>query len=102
MSVRHTLFGFSSDDLLCLPRVFAYLLDACKFLVWAQRNDYRFRSEPPGALYLLAQLKQRLRFYLSLFFKRLQSRRRHRYFLGKWGANGVIGRLEVDSFKVVI
>ena len=81
MSVRHTLFDFSSDDLLFLPRVFPYLLDACKFLVWAQLNDYRFRSETPSALHLLAQLKQRLRFYLPLVFKRFQSRRRRRYFL---------------------
>ena len=47
ISVRHVLFGFSSDDLLCVPRVFAYLLNVCKFLVWGQRNDFRFRSQPP-------------------------------------------------------
>lgn len=28
-----SLFGFSSDDLLCALRVFAYLLDVCKFLL---------------------------------------------------------------------
>ena len=85
--VRHTLFGFSSDDLLCVPRVFAHLLDACKFLVWAQRNDFRFHSKPPSALRLLAQLKQR---------------HRRRYFLRQWGANGIVRRLEGDSFKVVV
>ena len=102
ITVRHALFGFSSDDLLCVPRVFSYLLDVCKFLVWVQRNDYRFRSVPPGAPRLLAQLKQRLRFYLPLFFKRFRSQQRRRYFLRQWGASGVIGHLEGDSFKVVI
>ena len=102
ITVRHALFGFSPDDLPCVPRVFSYLLDVCKFLVWVQRNDYRFRSVPPGAPRLLAQLKQRLRFYLPLFFKRFKSQRRRRYFLRQWGANGVVGCLEGDSFKVVI
>ena len=33
LSVRHVLFAFSSDDLLCVPRVFAYMLSVCKILV---------------------------------------------------------------------
>jgi len=98
ISVRHVLFGFSSDDLLCVPLVFAYMLNVCKFLVWAQRNDYRFRSKPPSALSLLARLKQRLRFYLPLFFKRFNSNRRRRYFLRHWGANGTLGSIQGSSF----
>lgn len=46
IDVRHTLFGFSSDELWCFPPVFAYLLNVCKYLVWAQRNDFCFRSVP--------------------------------------------------------
>ena len=29
--MRHVLFGFSSDELLCVPRVFCYLLSLLKF-----------------------------------------------------------------------
>ena len=34
ITVRHVLFGFSSDELLCVPRVFCYLLSLLKFFVW--------------------------------------------------------------------
>ena len=69
IDVRHALFGFSSDEMRCVPRVFAYLLNVCKYFVWAQRNDFRFRSVPPSAVRLVAAIKARLRFYLPLFFK---------------------------------
>lgn len=68
ITVRHALFGVLSDELRCIPRVFAYFLNVCKFLVWVQRNDFRFRSEPPSADCLIACLKARLRFSLPLFF----------------------------------
>ena len=66
ITVRHVLFGFSSDELLCVPRVFCYLLSLLKFFVWCQRNDYRFRSKPPSAVGLIASIKGRLSFYLPL------------------------------------
>ena len=68
LTVRHLLFGFSSDELLCVPRVFSYLLNVCKYLVWIQRNDYRFRAVPPSALGLLATLRSSSASYLPLFF----------------------------------
>lgn len=102
ITVRHVLFGFSSDDLLCVPQVFAYLLNVCKFLVWGQRNDFRFRSQPPSAVCLIARLKQRLRFYLPLFFKRFVSDRRRRYFVRQWGANGVLGTVQGTSFVLAL
>ena len=98
ITVRHALFGFSSDDLLSVPRVFAYMLNVCKFLVWCQRNDFRFRSERPSAVCLVARLKRRLRFYLPLYFKRFKSSRRQRYFLRQWGANGTLGHIRDSSF----
>ena len=98
ITVHHVLFGYSSDDFLCVPRVFAYMLNVCKFFVWVQRNDFRFRSRPPSAASLLARLKQHLRFYLPLFFKRFQSSRRQRYFLRQWAANGVLGSIRDSSF----
>ena len=99
-NVRHALFGFSSDELRCVPRVFSYLLNVCKFLVWVQRNDFRFRSQPPSAVRLIAGLKARVRFYLPLFFKRFISPRRRRFFLRHWGGNGVIGRFSGSSFVI--
>ena len=98
ITVRHVLFGFSSDDLLCVPKVFAYLLNVCKFLVGGQRNDFRFRSKPPSAASLIARMKQRLRFNLLLFFKRFVSARRRRYFVRQWGPNGVFGTIRGSSF----
>jgi hypothetical protein len=94
--LRHVLFGFNPDELLVVPRVFVYLLHVLKFFIWNQRNDFRFRSIRLGAASLLASLKSRLQFYLPLFFKRFVSRRRKRYFLRQWGANGVICSLRCD------
>ena len=79
ITVGHVLFGFSSDELLCVPRVFCYLLSLLKFFVWCQRNDYRFRSKPPSAVGLIASIKGRLSFYLPLLFKRFRSRRGRRF-----------------------
>ena len=62
LTICHVLFGFSSHDLLRVPKVFAYLLNVCKFLVWGQRNDFRFRSKPPSMASLIARMKQRLHF----------------------------------------
>ena len=100
--MRHVLFGFSSDDLRCVPRVFAYLLNICKYLVWLQQNDFCFHSVRPSAVCLLAALKQRLHFYLSLFFKHFVSDCRRRFFLRQWGARGVIGKIDGAAFKVLI
>ena len=41
--LRHVLFGFSSDELSVVPRVFCYLLNVSKFCIWVARNDFRFR-----------------------------------------------------------
>lgn len=100
LTVRHLLFGFSGDELRCVPRVFSYLLNVCKFFIWTQRNDFRFRSSPPSAVQLVAGMKSRVSFYLPLFFKRFRSARRKRYFLRQWGANGSLGFISGDSFKV--
>ena len=100
ITVRHMLFGFSSDELRCLPRVFPYLLNLSNFLVWCQRNDYCFRSVPPSALKLLACLRSRTGFYLPLFFKRFLSQRSRRFLHRQWGANGIIGHVSGGSFKL--
>ena len=39
---RHLLFGFTGAEFQQVPKIFAYLLKVCKFLVWHQRNDFRF------------------------------------------------------------
>lgn len=90
IGLRHVRFGFSPDELLCVPRIFVYLLNACKYLVWCQRNDLRFRNAHPSAIGLISTLKTRVRFYLPLYFKRFRSHRRQRWFNRQWGGNGVI------------
>ena len=90
ISLRHVFFGFSSDELLCVPRIFVYLLQVCKYMVWTQRNDHRFRSVRPSAINLIASIKARVKFYLPLFFKRFRSRRRRRYFTRQRGGNDTI------------
>ena len=100
LCVRHLLFGFDSNELLCVPRIFPYLLCVCKFFIWSQRNDFRFRSVPPSAVRLLAALRARVKFYLPLFSKRFVSSRRRRYFTRQWGASGLVGSFSCGSFVV--
>ena len=95
--LRHWLFGFSSDELLMVPRIFVYLLFVLKYCIWTQRNDFRFRSVTPRAIGVLASVKARVRFYLPLLFKRFRSDRRRRYFLRQWGGNGVIFSIRNSS-----
>ena len=87
--LRHVRFGFSEDELLCVPRFFVYALNVCKFSLWTARNDFRFRDVQPGAIAVLERAKTRLRFHLPLFFRRFKSSRRKRYFARQWCANGV-------------
>ena len=100
MTVRHILFGFDSDEMRSVPRIFVYLLFVCKYLIWVQRNDYRFRSLRPSAVNLISGIRARVKFYLPLFFKRFLSSRRRRYFIRQWGGNGTICSL-VDSELVI-
>ena len=89
--LRHVRFGFSEDELLCVPRFFVYALNVCKFSIWVARNDFRFRDVQPGAVAVLERVKSRIRFHLPLFFRRFKSSRRRRYFGKQWCANGVVG-----------
>ena len=100
LCVRHLLFGFNSDEFHCVPRVFSYLLNACKFFIWSQRNDFRFCSVPPSAVRLLAALRARIKFYLPPFSKWFVSQCRKRYFTRQWGASGLIGSFSHGSFVV--
>lgn len=102
INVPHALFDFSSDDLRCVPRMFAYLLNVSKYLVWLQWNEFRFPSVCPSAVRLLAALKQCVHFYLPLFFKRFVYDHPRRYFFRQWGNSGVVGRLDGISFKVLV
>ena len=87
---RRVLFGFNSDELRVTPRIFVYLLNLSKFLIWHSRNDFRFRGIYPGAAEVITKAKVRVRFNIPLFFKRFRSSRRRRYFHRQWGARGVV------------
>ena len=65
---RHVLFGFSPDELRCVPRFFVYLINVCKFVIWVARNDFRFRDKRPSAVGVIESVKSRVRFHLPLFF----------------------------------
>ena len=80
LALRHVRVVFSSDELWIVPRVFAYLVNVCSYLIWMQRNDFRFHSIHPSAVNLIALMKARLSFYLPLFAKRFPSARRRSYF----------------------
>ena len=85
--MRHVLFGFIGDELLCVPHVCCYLLSLLKFFVSFQG--------------LIARIKGRLSFYLSLLIKRFRSRRRRRFFQRQGGANGRIGKVVGDIHSFV-
>ena len=97
---RHVLFGFNSDELRALPRIFVYVLNVCKFFIWHSRNDFRFRGIRPGAVSVIERVKSRVRFNLPLFFKRFRSSRRRRYFARQWGARGIVA--SVDGRQLVV
>ena len=96
------LFGFTRDEMLCVPQAFVYMLNVIKFLIWRHRNDYRFRGEIPSHQRLIAQLRAYVSFFLPLFFKRFQSPRKQRLLLRQWGANGTLGFLSGGTFKVTL
>ena len=98
LSLCHVRVGFSSDELRIVPRVFAYLVNVCSYLVWMQRNDFRFHSIPASAVKVIALVKARLSFYLPLFAKRFTSSRRRSYFLRQWAANGMFGSFQNSTF----
>ena len=77
-------------ELRATPRIFVYILNVCKFVIWRSRNDFRFRGVQPGAVSVIESVKARVKFNLALFFKRLKSSRRRRYFQHQWGARGVV------------
>ena len=99
---RHLLFGFSTAEFRHVLKIFAYLLNVCKFIIWCQRNDFRFRAERPSALRLLACLKSRTCFYQPLIFKRFPSNRRRSLFASQWGGNGVLGVVSADRFELCL
>lgn len=100
LTVPHLLFGFSSVELRSTPRIFSYVLNVCKYFVWLQRNDYRFRFGHPSALQLVAAIKARVAFYLPLFAKRFSSVRRCCLFLCHWAADGLLSFFRDSTFVV--
>lgn len=79
---------------------FLHVLNVCKYFIWVQRNNFRFRAKPPSALGLLACIKSRVRFYLPLFYKRFVSSRPRRFFSRQWGANGAVGVVSNGVFTL--
>ena len=89
------LFGFNPDELRCVPRVFVYILNVCKYFLWMARNDFRF-----CALTVLENVRVRVRLNLPVFFRHFQSPHRC-YFVRQWGARGVVASV-VNGHLVVL
>ena len=88
---RLVLFGFNTNVLSALPRVFVYMLNVCKFCNWLAQNDFRFRAIQPGALPVIATVIACVKFHLRVNCKRfVSSCCCRRFFSRQWGANGVI------------
>ena len=62
---RHALFGFSSAELLVVPRTFVYILGVCKFYIWHARNDFRFRDVRHGAASVIGNVKMSTRIWVA-------------------------------------
>ena len=99
---RHALFGFNSDELRVTPRIFGYLLNVCKFVIWRSRNDFRFGDVHPDATSAIVQVKTHVKFHLPLFFRRFKSSRRQRYFHCQWGARGVVASVAAGQLTVCL
>ena len=97
---RHVLFGFSPDELRTTPRMFVYIPNVCKFVIWQSRNDYRFRGVSPAAASAVIKVKARVKFNLPLFFKRFKSGCRQRYFHCQWGGRGVVASVAAGQLTV--
>ena len=90
LQVCHSLFGFDSSELRAIPHIVVYTLNVCKLFIWLSRNDFHFRNVQPGTVSVIESVKARVKFNLSLFFKRIKSTYHQRYFHRQWGACGVV------------
>ena len=75
-------------------------MNVCKFAIWQSRNDFRFRDIQPGATSVVISVKTRVKFNLPLFFKRVKSARRQRYFHRQCGARGVVASVVAGQLTV--
>ena len=92
----YVLFGYSTDEVHSISRIFVYLVYVGKFSTWKVCNDFRFCDVSPGALEVIEMVKSCARFYLPLLFKSFRSSRPHHLFPRHWGASSVIGSMVDD------
>ena len=99
---RHVLFGFSSDELRVVPRLFVYLINVGKFFLWLSCNDFRFRNICPSAVEVIESVKSRNRFYLPVFGAKFLSSRRRSFFTCQWGARGTFASFAGNKVVVTL
>ena len=95
--LRHVFFGFNRDELRVLPRVYVYILNACKFCILLARNDFRFRCLQPGTIPVIESVKAGVKFHPTVFSKHQRTARLRRFFARCWGVNGVIASFAGDT-----
>ena len=97
---RHVLFGFSSEELSRVPKVFAVILILYKWSIWLARNDYHFGDRRPCVDDVLASLKAHICFVVRCHFRKSWNDRRA--FVKHWSANGLLASVHGDSLLVKI
>ena len=90
------------DELRATPRIFAYLLNVYKFVIWQSRNDFRFRDVPAGATSVVFKVRAHVKFNVPLFFKLFRSARRQSHFHRQWGARAVIASVAAGQLTVCL
>jgi hypothetical protein len=100
LTERRVLYGFTHQER--VPPIYTYMVHVAKYVIWLQRNDFRFRNVRPCAATAIASIQGRLRFILPIAFKRCTSGSGRRQFERKWGANGAVGRLTGSEFVITV
>ena len=54
LSERRVLYGFTHTER--VPPIYTYLVHVAKYIIWPQKNDFRFRDIPPSAATAIASI----------------------------------------------
>ena len=93
-TVDELLFGFSEVRSRAIPSLFVFMLMVMKHAIWVARCDFQFRQKVPIASQVLPIAIIRIKFTLTLLFKRCKSPSQIRVFELEWLGCGSLRHLE--------